>query len=303
LYLGKNSIIRKWLSPKYGLSGWRVDASNMAGVHKGEDFHDEVMHGIRQALDESHHDAWLVAENGDFMASDLDGLGWHGTMNYQGFFRPFSIWISDSADLAGGFQGLPIKPPRISGEQLVETITEFNASIPWHALTSSMTLIDSHDTPRFRTIVSGDREKHLSGVAFLMTYPGIPSIFMGDEIGLEGRSGEDSRRTINWRDRSAWDLSFLESFKELVRLRRNQDALINGGLRWLDIGKDHLLFLRESKRQSLLILISRSATSVSIDLSKWGYRIDGTLFGVQQEGTSLQINTKSATQGIWSLSS
>ena len=301
LYAGKNSVIRKWLSSKYGLSGWRVDASNMAGVHKGDDFHDEVMHGIREALDASHDDAWLVAENGDFVASDLDGRGWHGTMNYQGFFRPFSIWMSDSVDLAGGFQGLPIKPPRIDGNQLVESITQFSASIPWHALTASMTLIDSHDTPRFRTIVSGDRSKHLSGIAFLMTYPGIPSIFMGDEIGLEGRSGEDSRRTIDWEDRSRWDLALLQSFKDLVKLRRTQDALIRGGLRWLDIGQDHLLFLRESKRQTLLILISRAAISLDFDLSSSGYRFEKTLFGPSQEGTRLRVNTGRATQGIWSL--
>ena len=301
LYSGKNSVIRKWLSPKYGLSGWRVDASNMAGVHKGEDFHDEVMHGIRQALDESHNDAWLVAENGDFAASDLDGRGWHGTMNYQGFYRPFSIWMSDSADLAGGFQGLPIKPPRISGDQLVESITQFNSSIPWHALTASMTLIDSHDTPRFKTIVSGDRDKHLSGVTFLMTYPGIPSIFMGDEIGLEGRSGEDSRRTIDWEDRTNWDFTLLEHFKELVKLRRTQDGLVRGGLRWIDVGADHLLFLRESKRQSLLIFLSRAAASLEIDLAILGYQIDKTLFGVHQEGSHLRIKTDSASQGIWRL--
>lgn len=301
LYAGKNSVIRKWLSSKYGLSGWRVDASNMAGVHKGEDFHDEVMYGIREALEASHDDAWLVAENGDFLASDLDGRGWHGTMNYQGFFRPFSIWMSDSADLAGGFQGLPIKPPRIDGNQLVESITQFSASIPWHALTASMTLIDSHDTPRFRTIVSGDRNKHLSGVTFLMTYPGVPSIFMGDEIGLEGKSGEDSRRTINWEDRSDWDYDLFGSFKALVRLRRTQDGLIRGGLRWVDVGKDHLLFLRESKRQSLLVYVSRAGASLDLDLTPLGYRIAETLFGPTQEGARLRMNSNSATQGIWSL--
>jgi alpha-glucosidase len=211
--------------------------------------------------------------------------------------------MSDSADLAGGFQGLPIKPPRIDGEQLVNSMTEFSSSIPWQALTASMTLIDSHDTPRFRTIVSGDRNKHLSGVTFLMSYPGIPSIFMGDEIGLEGRSGEDSRRTINWADRSSWDLELLGSFKELVKLRRSQDALIRGGLRWIDIGKDHILFLRESKRQSLLILISRSALSLSFDLAPLGYQIEKSLFGIAQEGTKLKINSNSATQGLWSLRS
>jgi alpha-glucosidase len=37
-----------------------------------------------------------------------------------------------------------------------------------------------------------------------MTYPGVPSIFAGDEIGLEGEWGEDARRTINWDDTANW---------------------------------------------------------------------------------------------------
>ena len=224
MYEDKNSIIRKWLSPKYGMSGWRVDVGNMTGKYGEIDIHDEVMYGIRRAVEETKPDAWLVAENADFVANDLAGAGWHGTMNYQGFSRPLSSWMNESAKLSGGFQGLPIDSPKISGQQLVETIKNFNGSIPWRALTASMILLDSHDTPRFRTIVSKDKAKHLAAMAMLMSYPGVPSIFMGDELGFEGTGGEDSRRTINWEDRSGWDHDFLVEVKKLTKLRRTEDA-------------------------------------------------------------------------------
>ena len=64
------------------------------------------MHGIRQAMDETNPDAWLVAENGDFVASDLNGLGWHGAMNYQGFMRPVWNWLNRNSEIGGGFQVL-----------------------------------------------------------------------------------------------------------------------------------------------------------------------------------------------------
>ena len=303
-YGAKNSVIRKWLNPKYGLSGWRVDVSNMTGRYKHEDHHDEVMTGIRMALDEAHEDAWLVAENADFVASDLDGSGWHGTMNYQGFFRPLAAWMNSSADLSGGFQGLPIDSPKIGASQFVASANSFNSSIPWSALISSMTLLDSHDTPRFRTIVGGDRNKHLSGMVLLLTYPGVPSIFMGDEIGLEGTSGEDSRRTINWDDRSGWDQDFFEQTKHLVRLRKSEDALINGGLRWLASGDDYLAFLRESKRETILVLVSRSAVNVELELSNYGYEFTSDLFVSESfsgEGSSLTVKSSKACQGIWKL--
>jgi alpha-glucosidase len=284
------------------MSGWRVDVGNMTGKYGDIDLHDEVMYGIRKAMDEVKPDAWLVAENADFVANDLAGAGWHGTMNYQGFSRPLSSWMNEKAKLSGGFQGLPIDSPRISGTQFVATIKNFNGSIPWRALIASMILLDSHDTPRFRTIVSGDKAKHLAAMTMLMSYPGVPSIFMGDELGFEGLSGEDSRRTINWDDRSDWDLDFLKEVKVLTKLRRNEDALINGGLRWVAAEMGYIAYLRESKKSSVLVVIVAKPCQVEIDLTKFGYRIGKTLYGQKASGSKLKFKANKATQGIWKLS-
>lgn len=301
MYEGADSIIRKWLSPKYGMSGWRVDVGNMTGKYGEIDLHDEVMYGIRKAVEETKPDAWLVAENADFVANDLAGAGWHGTMNYQGFSRPLSSWMNESAKLSGGFQGLPIDSPKISGKQFVDTIKNFNGSIPWRALIASMILLDSHDTPRFRTIVSGDKAKHKAAMAMLLSYPGVPSIFMGDELGFEGNSGEDARRTINWDDRSSWDHEFLAEVKKLTKLRRNEDALVNGGLRWVAAEPGYIAYLRESKKSSILVLIVAKPGAVEIDLNKYGYRISKTLYGQKASGNRIRFKATGATQGIWKL--
>jgi alpha-glucosidase len=184
---------------------------------------------------------------------------------------------------------------------LVESIQEFNASIPWRSLTASMMLLDSHDTARFRTVVLGDKKAHLSAMTMMLSYPGVPSIFAGDEIGLEGSWGEDARRTINWEDQSNWDLEFLKEVKKLVGLRRSQDALVNGGLRWVRAEDDYLLYLRESKKQNLLILISRGAINATIDLRQYGYRVNKTLYGNEVEGDLFSIKSDGAIQGIWEL--
>jgi alpha-glucosidase len=301
VYEGKNSIVKKWISPAFGMAGWRIDVGNMTGVQGAENRHVEVMQGIRKAMQEVDPDSWLVAENGDFVASDLNGLGWQGAMNYQGFLRPFWNWMNRNPEITGGFQGLPFAMPKIDGKQFVESMQEFNASIPWRSLTASMLILDSHDTARFRTVVLGDRSAHEAAMTMLLTYPGVPSIFAGDEIGLEGSWGEDSRRTINWEDRSGWDLGFLDSVKKLVKLRKERDALINGGLRWVAVEKDYLAYLRESKSEAILVFISRTAAKAEIDLSQYGYSVAETLYGQVSKGNKLKINSKKATQGVWLL--
>ena len=301
VYEGKNSIVKKWISPKFGMAGWRIDVGNMTGVQGAENHHVEVMQGIRKAMEEVDPDTWLVAENGDFVASDLNGLGWQGAMNYQGFMSPFWNWMNRNPEITGGFQGLPFTMPKIDGEQFFASMQEFNASIPWRSLTASMLILDSHDTARFRTVVLGDRNAHLAAMTMLLTYPGVPSIFAGDEIGLEGSWGEDSRRTINWDDRSGWDVDFYACVKTLIKLRKESPALINGGLRWVAVEKDYLAYLRESKNESVLVFISRSAVKAEIDLSKYGYSVAETLYGETANGEKITIDSKSATEGIWLL--
>ena len=301
MYEGKNSVIKQWLSPKFGMSGWRIDVGNMTGKLNELDIHDDVMLGIRRVMDEVAPDAWLVAENGDFEATDLTGSGWHGTMNYQGFMRPVASWLNKDAKLSGGFQGLPIDSPKIDGNQLVNTIKNFNGAIPWRALTASMVLLDSHDTPRFRTIVSGDRERHRAAMTMLCTYPGVPSIFMGDELGLEGTHGDNTRKTMPWDDVHSWDLEFLESVKKLIALRRQEPALAHGGLRWVAQEPNYIAYLRESKKSSLLVLIARDAGVIELDLSRYGYEIDKNLFGTQLHGSRLKVTTAGAMSAVSSL--
>lgn len=299
MYEAPDSIVKKWLGPERGLAGWRIDVGNMTGRLGSDDLHSQVMRGIRQAIDEVGPDYWLVAENGDFDASDLDGTGWHGAMNYQGFLRPVWNWLHTNRKIGGGFQGLPFAMPNFTGEDLVASMREFSAAVPWDSFISCMLLLDSHDTARMRTVVNGDTQRHLSGMALILTYPGVPSIYAGDELGLEGENGEAGRRTIAWDKCDQWDLAFLQSVKELIAIRRTNIALCDGGLRWLEISDDYLFFARESSTQTLLIFISRSAVQVDIDLEQFGFSVTRTLFGAAQSGTKISVDSQSATSGIW----
>jgi alpha-glucosidase len=132
----------------------------------------------------------------------------------------------------------------------------FRTGMPWQSTAHSWTLLDSHDSARFRT-VSGSRDRHVVGIGLQMTTPGVPMIFAGDELGLEGKWGEDARRTMPWQRRDEWDASLFESYCDLVALRRSSDA--RGGIRYVHASGDAIAYLRESKSESLLCLAARAA--------------------------------------------
>jgi alpha-glucosidase len=133
----------------------------------------------------------------------------------------------------------------------------FRAGVPWDAVVNSWTLLDSHDTARFRT-VTASRDKHIVGIGMQMTTPGVPMIFAGDEIGLEGEWGEDARRTMPWDRPETWDRDLLDAYRDLIALRRSSDALAHGGMRYVHVSDDAIVYLRETRGERLLCLAARA---------------------------------------------
>lgn len=299
MYAGKRSVTRKWLAAPYNFDGWRIDVGNMTGRYLADDLNQDIARGFRKAMDEAKPSAWLVAENADHSPSDLDGFGWHGTMNYNGFARPLVNWFNHPDKKLGNFSGLPGVNPKFDGNGTVQVMRAFAAGIPWRSFEASMVLLDSHDTARFKTVVANNRKAHLAAAAMLFTYVGVPSIFAGDEIGLEGAWGEDARRTIDWENPEKFDQQTRDGFKKLISLRKKKHALSHGGLRWVYASENAIAYLRESKKESLLIYIARSGTESIVDLTPYGYSIKETLLGPIQKGSKLRIQSRDAIAGIW----
>ena len=157
---------------------------------------------------EVNPNALLIAENFLDASDDLSGEGWHGAMNYAGFLRPVWSWLR-SPDYHEPFLGLP-GLPRLDGGATYQTMLEFQAVNPWRSLATSWSLIGSHDTPRVRTVL-GDAETVAVAAGLLFTMPGVPMVFMGDELGGQGVQGEDARRPMPWHRPDTWDLDYVRA--------------------------------------------------------------------------------------------
>jgi alpha-glucosidase len=248
-------VVRRWLEA--GLDGWRIDVANMIGRFRDLDLNQDVARLVRGAIRENE---LLVAEHGHDFRPDLDGRGWQGAMNYAGFLRPVWSWLraSELPDvLEDSFWGAPFGLAHADGFETAARMRAFRAGVPWQSTLHSWPLLDSHDTARFRS-VAGSRAAHVVGIGLQMTTPGVPMVFAGDELGLEGAWGEDARRTMPWGRPEEWDGELLDAYRRLIALRRTTPALQRGGIRYVHVSADAIAYLRETSGERLLCLAARA---------------------------------------------
>jgi alpha-glucosidase len=303
MYAGEGSAVRRWLEAPFALAGWRIDVANMTGRRGDVDVLSEIATGTRVAATAAREDALVVAEHAHDSRADLQAGRWYGTMNYPGFTRPVWQWLrgEELPPEVSAFFEVPFDVPRLSGEAVVETIRRFRAGVPWRSRLHSWVLLDSHDTARFRTI-AGSRERQLVGVGLQMTSPGVPMVFAGDELGLEGAWGEDARRTMPWGRPETWDTVVLEAYRRLIALRRKSTALERGSMRYAHVSADAIAYLRESADETLLCLAARSEhPAVRLRRATLGGAQLETLFGedARTDGDELALPSDGPAFHVW----
>ncbi|MBO1750676.1 glycoside hydrolase family 13 protein [Actinotalea sp. BY-33] len=253
---GPGSVIARWLAPPFALDGWRIDVANMTGRHRDVDVTHQVARTIRATMQAANPEALLVSEHFHDASADLLGDGWHANMNYDGFSRPVWSWLADPRSTLPA-HGLPVPQVRRTGQDMVATMRDFDSALPWAVTSHQWNLLGSHDTPRLRTVVGDPRLVEVA-VGLLMTYPGTPMVFAGDEVGATGRNGEHARTTMPWDEPERWDGATFELYRRLITVRRSSPALREGGLRWAVVAEDAVAYLRETPQERVLVLASRA---------------------------------------------
>jgi alpha-glucosidase len=145
----------------------------------------------------------------------------------------------------------------------------------------------------------------LVGVGLQMTSPGVPMVFAGDELGLEGAWGEDARRTMPWEARDRWDDELLAGYRLLIALRRSSDALSRGGIRYVHVSDDAIAYLRESPHERLLCLALRADTApIRLSLDELGCRelepLVGGACGSEPQGV-VSLPSEGPSFHVWRL--
>lgn len=262
---GPDSVVARWLRRPYDVDGWRIDVANMTGRLGAIDVNHNVARTLRETAAAQREDPLVIGEHNHDAARDIDGDGWHGTMNYSGFSWPVWSWLRAEETDARPF-GRPVGVPSRPGDLIKKSLDGWRGRFGWRATAQSWNILSSHDSARIRTMVR-DPARHRVAAGLQFTLPGVPMLFAGDEIGLEGVNGEDGRRPMPWGHPEGWDHATLATYAALSTLRRNHIALRRGGLRWAHVGDDELVFLREHPGETVLVAARRApGAAIALDL-------------------------------------
>lgn len=260
IYKGSDSVIRHWL--REGASGWRLDVA--------DELPDSFIAGIRSTIKETDPEGLLMGEVWEdasnkvsygvqrryFLGEELDA-----TMNYP------------VRDLLLNFMS-----GKCSTEEAVRRLRSLAENYPPENFYGCLNLIGSHDRIRVLTMM-GDAPDDLSDLEkeyyclpddkrFLATkrvkllsmlqfvLPGVPSIYYGDEAGLEGFEDPYNRATYPW-DRE--DQGLLAHYRMLAGLRKQYPFLISGKFQFSWEGEHVFICQRtaDSGEESIIAVINR----------------------------------------------
>jgi len=254
----EDSVIAHWL--KLGVDGFRLDVA--------DELPDEFIKQLYNRVKEINPDAYVLGEVWEdasnktaynkrrtyFTNGELDSV-----MNY-----PFRTAI---INFVRGFDG---------GKGLKETVMSIVENYPQEVVHCNMNLLGTHDTARILTALvddfDGSREEkarrrlsrssmdvavdRLMMASFLQyTLPGSPSLYYGDEAGMEGYRDPFNRRTYPWYRE---DPEIMAHFLRLGQLRKSFEALRLGDIRFFEAGDKHIGFTRSYQGRTFRIYCNRS---------------------------------------------
>ncbi len=271
-------VAAQWLSR--GALGWRLDVAPELG--HSQEFNIFFWNRFRSVAKERHPNAYIVAEAYGRFEEWFKARAWDSVMNYQAFFEPVS-WFFTGLDRHSS----QAKPRlRNNSEAFIKTMVIESSFLPWPALTCAMNQLSNHDHSRFLTRTSGivdlgidsTRPAHRAyenvnkgtfkiATLFMMMWPGTPTIYYGDEVGLGGFSDPDNRRPFPWDNIDEELLSF---HKDLIRLRRRLN-LKNCSVNFLQAGEGYLIFSRFrhalSGDRGIIVVVNNNPHSKKVRLS------------------------------------
>ena len=229
----EDSVVRHWL--RCGADGWRLDVA--------DELPDDFIAELRQAMDAEKPDCLLLGEvwedGSNKIAYDrrrkyLLGRETHGLMNYP--FRTAALdW------LCGG-----------DAAAFRESMEQLRENYPSPAFYSAMNFLSTHDTPRILTLLGGEptpadkaeraaarlspagrelaRRRLMLGALLLYAFPGSPTVYYGDEAGMEGYEDPLNRRAFPWGQE---DEGLLRWYRRLGQLRGGRPSLQRGDICYL----------------------------------------------------------------------
>lgn len=179
---------------RMGFDGLRLDVADEISHEMGRQ--------LRCKVKAAYPEAFIIGEVWHISENWLRGDQFDGIMNFKlqkilvDYFGSSAITAVQAANRMNGL--------------LMQNTEQANAM--------ALNFLDNHDTPRFLRFSGGNKNKLLCALCAVFLFPGIPCVFYGTELPLDGGGDPDCRRPFDWTF-SLQTTDYAEKFKQIVALK------------------------------------------------------------------------------------
>jgi glycosidase len=224
------AYVRYWLS--LGIDGLRIDVAHGIPDHSIEN--------IFKELKTFGEDKILILEIMNDITNYELGINSDSAMNYDLYNMSLRFFVNKEID----------------AYEYVKSLNKIYSKLPIYTANSLYNLLGSHDTPRIYTVINKDIRLLKIMYTLLFIIYGSPSIYYGDEIGMEGGGDPDNRRAMIWNEK-LWNKEIYEHIKRLIKLRKEIETLRIGFTRLYPIDRDTLVIKRFLDEESIIGVFTR----------------------------------------------
>ena len=240
-----------------GIDGWRLDVPDCIKV-------DGFWQEFRQRVKAINPEAYIVGEILVNMDQWLDGDQFDGVMNYR--LRTHTIVFPAQNNLNSeylkGWQDQLI--PLMDAEGYSFKINRLLQDYDWQIHLTQLNMLSSHDTPRLATVVNKELASMELATLLLLTFPGAPCIFYGDEVGMVGGDDPDCRR--GFLPKEKWHQDVLNYHRELIAIRHKYPVLRIGSYQTLLAWGNVYIFARFLDNEVLIIAVNVGELSEEVQV-------------------------------------
>ena len=228
---------------EYGIDGWRLDVAS--------EVNDGFWRAFRSAVKGENPEALLIGEVWESAGHWLQGDMFDSTMNYD-FRKHCCAFFAEKRIDAAAFSG---------------RITDMLMRYRLQMLPAQLNLLDSHDVSRFLSLCGGDTASYRLAFLFMMCFVGMPTIFYGDELGIQGIREEEYRAPMPWK---GGDMALSGFFRKAIAMRHALSSLRDGTFQMLSAEEDSrvIRFRRDTGAASVTVAINAGESDAAIPQSE-----------------------------------
>lgn len=243
------------------IDGWRLDVA------------DEIGHAFwkrfRREMKAVKKDVLLVGEIWHFAGDFLEGDEWDSVMNYPFYDAAVDLLAREERSVSAFLGNMNFVKGNLN-KRLEGYLWNF---------------IDSHDTARFLHSAGNHKGRQKLAAAMQLLLPGMPMIYYGDEVGMEGGPDPDCRRGMLWEE-SRQDWECLSYYQRLIRIRHEYPVLTKGALvkEYADDDTGILYMEREAEGKRIILAFHvKKGSAVLPEQAGWQNLITGREFSGRLE--------------------